>query len=322
LLPTLIAAIALTARAAEAGCPKPEPVAPDPAESERLFTEAKQLQKEGRLAEACQHFERSRARNPAAGGMLLRLAYCLELEGKLASSHARFVEALEAAERDGKVGRADQARQHLAALAPRLSWIEIRVSAAARGRAGLEILRDGECVDAGAWDTAVPADPGQHRVSATAPGAQPWEIRVEVQKEGATTVVEVPSLLPLPKAIPAPAEVPREASRPRRGSLVPGIVVTSAGAAGLVVGAVTGALALADAGALKSACLKDVCAPSSQVQRDRAVNLGTVAGVGLIYGGALAVAGVVLLVVHPLGKAKAAGFAAGPGSLTLWARFR
>jgi hypothetical protein len=316
----LVSAIMLAAGVARAGCPEaaPAPVTRDPVEADRLFTEAKQLQKNGRLAKSCDTFARSLALDPA-GGALLRLAYCLELEGKAASSHARFQEALEMARREGNESRADLAQEHLAALEPRLRRIQIRVSPAARALSGLEIRRNGQCVDPAQGEKAIPVDPGRHRISATAPKVESWEIVVEPAPDGATIVVEVPALVP--SAAP-PAGQEAVTPRASRGSPLPGVAVAGLGGGGLAIGAVTGGMALAAARELKSTCDKGRCPPSQRAEGDRARTLGAVAAVGLSVGGALAAAGVALWVVRPFGRGRAAAtLSVGPSSLWMVGRF-
>src|SRR5262249_31988368 len=132
-----------------AGCTDPPSPAQafDPTAAAHLFVEAKELMNAGQTAEACEKLEASLALDPG-GGTLMQLAYCREVEGKLARSHARYQEALALAEREGNVRRVALAREHLAALGPRLGRMEIRVGPGVRALAGLEIRRDGQCVPA------------------------------------------------------------------------------------------------------------------------------------------------------------------------------
>src|SRR5262245_17501666 len=118
---SFVASLATSSLRARAECPDPPRAARpvDPLEAQRLFLEAKQLLKEARISEACAKLDTSFALDPG-GGTALQLAYCLELEGKLATSHARYEEARALADRDRNERRADLAREHLAALAPRL----------------------------------------------------------------------------------------------------------------------------------------------------------------------------------------------------------
>lgn len=80
--------------------------------------------------------------------------------------------------------------------------------------------------------------------------------------------------------------------------LVPGAIVTALGGAGLVLGAITGGLALADDGALADVCSPPSACPSSERERiDRMNTLGVVSTVGFVVGGVGVATGLVLLIV-------------------------
>jgi hypothetical protein len=83
-----------------------------------------------------------------------------------------------------------------AALEPRLPRLVIRVAAPVPG---LGVLRDGAPVDGALLGTAMYVDPGEHTVTATAPGHAPFEATVRaVEAQEAT--VEIPALAPAPAA--------------------------------------------------------------------------------------------------------------------------
>ncbi len=328
LIPLL--ALAAASSRARAECHDPQPAAapaPDPARAERLFAEGKQLMKEGKVAEACGLLETSRALDPG-GGTVLQLAYCLELTGKLATSYARFDEALQIAVRDRNERRAEIAREHLAALAPRLTRIEIRLSPGAKDHAGLEVRRDGMCVDSGSWEKAIQVDPGKHVITATAPGRTPWQTEIEVIEEGSTTPLTIPPLEPRPVVTPPPIMEPMRGRPPARlepppsGSWIPGAVILGAGAVGLGIGAVTGLLATSKASDIEDTCQNDLCPPSQKEQAERAETLAMVSTVGFAAGAALAAAGTVLLVIRPFGRgATQARVTAGLGSVGVGGSF-
>lgn len=336
-------ALALVTANAKTGaeCLDPKAAAaptPNPTEAKRLFADAKQMMKEGRLAEACPMLETSLALDPG-GGTLLQLAYCLELQGKLASSHARYTEALAVAEREKNERRAELSREHLVALSPRLSKIELRINPETRGLPGFEVRRDGVCLAPSSWDEASPVDPGRHVLSATAAGKKPWQIEIDVTQEGASTVVEIPLLeAAIPVAPPAPsvdarpataAPAPAPTAKPparvdprAKGSAVPGIVVLSGGALGLGIGAVTGIVSLSMASDLLPSCREGVCPPSQEELGRQVKTFATVSTVGFVAGGALTLAGVVLLVERPFERSKAPPrVAVGPGSVWLMGAF-
>src|SRR5207245_855705 len=59
---------------------------------------------------------------------------------------------------------------------------------------GLKVTRDGIDVGRGQWNSPVPIDPGEHRVTASAPGKRTWERAVHVPPEPKTVAVEIPAL--------------------------------------------------------------------------------------------------------------------------------
>lgn len=159
----------------------------------------------------------------------------------------------------------------------------------------------------------VDVDPGEHRVEAilgdrrahrvvvVAAGDPP--VAVELRLPKATTIVDAPT-------------------EPRPGPLWPGIVVTSAGAVGLGVGAVLGGLALALDGDLE-----EPCGPEGQCPAERADDLDrlgvyeTGSTVGFVAGGLLAATGIVLLVWRPGGEDAPVTTSLGLDGFQLRARF-
>src|SRR5690606_28101935 len=129
------------------------------------------LMESGRSAEACPRFEESDRLEPGLGTRF-HLAACYEAVGKSASAHALFLEvAAEAKQRDQEE-REGVARQRAEALERRLSRLTIEVPFASSPE--LRVERDGLPIGTAQWGLAVPVDPGRHRVSASAPGREPW----------------------------------------------------------------------------------------------------------------------------------------------------
>jgi hypothetical protein len=69
---------------------------------------------------------------------------------------------------------------------------------------GLEVRRDDTLVGQAQWQLPIPADPGMHHVSASAPGRKPWQTEVELKEVGATVEISVPDLV-VEQVAPAPA---------------------------------------------------------------------------------------------------------------------
>ena len=160
--------------------------------AQQLFDDGRALLEARRYGEACTKFAESQRLDPG-GGTLLNLANCHELEGKTATAWSEFRDALGQAIKDGRKDREDFTRTHIDALAPLLMRIVVRVPEQVAGRAP-EINIDKSKLPPAAWNTPIPVDPGEHRVSVSAPGVEPWTTTVSVSEPGQTYVVELPSL--------------------------------------------------------------------------------------------------------------------------------
>jgi hypothetical protein len=170
--------------------------ASEKAAAEALFREAKALLQAGKPAEACPKFEASQRLDPT-DGTLLNIALCYEAWGKTATAWALFNESISRAKKAGRADREQLAREHALALEPRLSRLTVTVAAPV---AGLAVQLDGRPLDAGAWGSSLPIDPGQHTVTATASGYQPWRVTLELAAERDQKSVSIPVLTRLPEA--------------------------------------------------------------------------------------------------------------------------
>lgn len=158
--------------------------------AEALFQDGKRLLADGRVAEACLKLAESQ-RVEAALGTLLNLAVCHQRQGKTASAWSEFSDALALAEQSGQVDRARFARSQLAALRDAIPHLIVRVAAP---HSALRVTLDGAVLGRAAWGSAVPLDPGEHRVTAEAPGRKTWTMSVMLAADGAARVLDVPPL--------------------------------------------------------------------------------------------------------------------------------
>jgi hypothetical protein len=144
-------------------------------------------------------------------------------------------------------------------------------------------------------------NPGTYTVTASARGAEELVRTVHLAERESQTV-ELPFKVRSDASVgrfagPAPAHAasPPQVSR----SLVPVGLSFGAGAVGLGVGAVTGALALGKVNDLKSRCQGTVCPGADREDADTAGLFGDVSTVAFIVGGAGTAAGVMLLLLRP-----------------------
>lgn len=164
------------------------------AAAEVLFEEGKDLVRKGDLAAACIKFEESQALDTGLGTQF-NLADCYERLGRLASAYAMFMEVAATTRQRGQLEREALARQRANSLKPRLSRLVITID----GNdvpPGLSIARNGTPVGAAQWGVPIPVDPGQVRVTVTAPDRVAWEVVVNIESEGQSEQVVIPNLQP------------------------------------------------------------------------------------------------------------------------------
>lgn len=178
--------------------------------AQALFDDAKALMKAGRYDEACPKLEESQKLDPG-GGTLVALGLCYEGQGKLGSAWTVWDLALSDARSSHRTDREAIAAQHVRELEKKLPRIRIVVGSPVTG---LDVQRDGASVPAPLWGTAIPTDPGTHRVDARAPGKDTWSTRLEVPSQAVTVDVIVPRLVDAAPPPPAPAPAPAPATAP------------------------------------------------------------------------------------------------------------
>lgn len=179
--------------------------------AQALFDDAKQLMKAGHYDQACPKLEESQKLDPG-GGTLVALGLCYEGMGKLGSAWTVWDLALSTARSEHRADREALAQQHVRDLEKKLPRMRIVVQTPVQG---LDVQRDGTSVPGPLWGTAVPTDPGTHRIDARAPGKEPWSTTLEVPAQATTVDVIVPRLVDAaPAAAPAPASAPAPTTAP------------------------------------------------------------------------------------------------------------
>ena len=94
---------------------------------------------------------------------------------------------------EGRPDCEQAARARLTALEPQLALLTITIPDGA-GIAGLKVERDGAEVPKAAWGLAVPVDPGNHLVRASAAGRQPWTFTATLGGTTKRVTITVPIL--------------------------------------------------------------------------------------------------------------------------------
>lgn len=197
----------------------------------------------------------------------------------------------------------EDAKKEIVGLDAKIGYATISVEGP--GNDIVKVTIDGEDVPAAALGVKRPLDPGPHKVVADAPGWKANEATVTVNAQQDT---------PLTITLEADPDEKIEEPVPGGGTVTPsdgsgdtlrlvGFIALGVGAAGLIVGAVTGGLAIG-----KHGDLTDACGDAGQCPADQQGNLddfntfGTVSTIGFIAGGVVAAAGLVLVLVAPSGS--------------------
>jgi hypothetical protein len=322
-IPVLVALAAFPTAAFAADPPKGS----DPAAAQVLFYEARTLMGQNKWAEACPKLEES-LRLDNGIGTAFNLADCNEHLGKVTTAWAGFLDAAAQSKASNQPDREKLARKRALALEPRLPKLVVEVSGAPQG---LEVKRDGVLVGSAAWGTAIPVDPGTHKISASAPGKLPWETTV-TSVEGKVAKVAIPRELPnAPAAPPVVAKgptTPRPATDPAvttapsdAGQSFPppvvestgstqrtlGWIITGVGAVGIGVGAGFGLSSLSKRDESRDHCVIDSCNETGVGLRDDAIQNGNIATIATIAGAAGVVGGLILVLTAPKGTESRTG---------------
>ncbi len=168
-----------------------------------LFDQGKQLAAQGDFEAACTKFEGA-DRLTHWLGVELNLADCYEHLGRTATAWILFLKAADHAERDHDP-RLAYARSRAEALAPSLPRLNVTATD------DTELRVDHVVVDKDAFGIALPLDPGEHLVEASAPGRVTYTRRISLVA-GATMTLEIPTLMPTPSPV-----VHEEPMRSHRG---------------------------------------------------------------------------------------------------------
>ncbi len=297
----------------------------DATAAQALFEQARALYAQGRYAEACPKFEESQRLDPGSG-TLINLARCYEQIGRHASAWNKYLEAAAAASATGNTRREKEARERAETLRPSLSTLVVDVSAEGKQVPGLEVRRDGSSVGAPQWGVPIPADVGEHTITATAPGHEEGRRVVTVEGPAKSVSVEVPALTPSTSAPAAAVEVVPEPELAPRGGLgtqrVLALIAGGVGVVGIGAGSVFGLKSKAKHDDAEKYCDGAVCTdPRGKSAGEDAYAAGTLSTVFMVVGGAALAGGAVLWFTAPKRQEDAVAVGIGPGSIRVRGAF-
>jgi hypothetical protein len=195
------------------------------------------------------------------------------------------------------------AEKELEQLRPRIPNLVIRVE----GAADASVSLDGKAVPASLLGEDRPVNPGSHQLVAQRGAERQAQSVSLVEGERKEVRLRFDAAATAPPA-PAPETAPAvsRTQRPQSGgSRTLAFVALGVGGAGLVLGGVTGALALSKKSSLDDDtehCLNDQCEYAVEGDVNSLRTFRTVSTIGFIAGGALAATGVVLLLTSGGGE--------------------
>ncbi|HEY8076471.1 MAG TPA: hypothetical protein VIF62_20240 [Labilithrix sp.] len=257
--------------------------------AEALFNEGVALVESGHVEEGCKKLEASEALDPATG-TLIHLGDCYEKVGRAASAWARFREAASRASKDGRTDWETVAKTRASEIEPKLAHLRIDATA------GITVRRDGQDVPAAAFGSALPIDPGDYTIAASANGKKTWSAKVHVESASLTTV-SVPAL----EDEPASSSPASPSAEPDATLRTVGWGIAAVGVAGVIVGGVSGLVAIGHNNASKRSCPNDGPCADDSARSDNASarTAATISTVGFVAGGVLLAGGIALVLVSP-----------------------
>ncbi len=238
----------------------------------------------GQFESGCPKLEQSYRLDPLPGA-LFTMAACYARWGKIHSAVLRYqeflgkVSSLPQAEQDEQRQRVITASEKMILLQPQVPMLTLELAATAPADAQVEM--DGVVVAPATLGTAQPVDPGEHRfVVRTSDG------RVAERVERIELGVERRLTLEGPAAAEPFAIQPDEPSS--EDFLFPlktwAFIAGGVGAAGIVVGSITGGLVFAKKGDVADNCVDLVCNQDGKDAADAAQTLGLVSSITFVIG--------------------------------------
>jgi hypothetical protein len=296
----------------------------DPAAAREHLTQGYKLKQQGQLKDALPHFVESLRLDPKLK-TTINLADCEEKLGMLVEAQSHWLMARDRAGREGDDRVKQEAEQRVASLSTRMPRLNIQL---ARGiPADAQVYRDEVMLGRVSLGTALPTNPGEHKITVRAPGHEDRTYAVKLsERDSKTLTVDVgPVGKPSPKPVPdsaapmatrpvtdpppaapgapsapsgATSPAPQDAPEPAQGS---------AGTVQRVFGAVVGGLGLASFGV--SALFWRKAASDIKIEpngRKLAQDDLLITNVGLVSGSILVTGGIVLFLTAPSGSSRSA----------------
>jgi hypothetical protein len=309
----------------------PAPTAAGKERAKKLFEEGAELEKKADYAGALARYKEA-GQLAMTAGLRFHTAYCLEMRGLLAAALDEYEAADRLAREQNKQEVHAATSVRLEPLRLRVPQIAIRLATPAKDT---ETQLDGLTVAAALVDggKAFRLDPGEHEVTARAPGFKPFSRKVQVPENVTTTVdislERIATAATVGAAVVAPTSGTERAAPASVGEPPPeaahgrSLAAPIAATAGAVVLAGTGIAMFLVAGSAQSTAQQDcVTELSCDDRRSRVRTFDALALGGFIGAVGLGVVSVILWTSKPAEQAATnARFTAGPRAFALEGSF-
>lgn len=279
---------------------------PDRERAQAHFEAGKKLRRENKLEQAIEQFKSSIEFEPSSVGARLNLGDCYVALGRLEDALVRYREA-ELYAGQVKDARVDEARKAIAQVEAKLVRVVLGEEDATLPDVSLRV--DGGSLGSRPWPPLMLTPTTSHTIEATTPDGRRWSTTVAgAAGETIRKSIVFPPLPLVDKPVPRPREEPPPRSTNTSSLKTIGLVSSGVGGALALTGAVAGVLAmswksdLASAVEQNGACSGGYpngrCDPSLRSElgpiEDRAFAGATVSTIGLVAGGVLLTAGLML----------------------------
>jgi tetratricopeptide (TPR) repeat protein len=241
------------------------------------------LAQEGKCEEAIPHFVES-LRLDAKAVTLINLASCEEKTDRLGEALGHWLEARARAQAENNPAIVEEAEKRAKALEPRLPKLTVVLEGAP---ADAEVVRDGVVLGRVSLGVPLPVNPGVHTLVVRGASLEETSETVAVAEGESKSVT-----------LHAGPQKKSAVSAAKGRSLSP-LVYAGFGTAavGLVVGSVTGVLALSKASTAKQGCANGECADQASLDAAQASrSMGTISTIGFavgVVGAGVGIAGLV-----------------------------
>lgn len=152
----------------------------DPAAAREHLTQGYKLKQAGQLKDALPHFIESLRLDPKLK-TAINLADTEEKLGMLVEAQSHWLLARDKAKSEGDARIKQEAEQRLAALDQRMPRLNIQLAAGVPADA--QVFRDDVPLGRVSLATALPTNPGEHKITVKAPGREDWNYKIKLSEK-------------------------------------------------------------------------------------------------------------------------------------------